>query len=137
MDESDGSVKICFELMDGALTGQPIVLKAYSSDGSAIGISITCCVYSCLSSRLSVISLILAGSDYTAVEKILSLPVGSESGDKICVDVPIIDDTVVEETEQFVIHLLVHDLNVDVPMAYAYADVHIIDDDGIIAINNI
>ena len=71
-----------------------------------------------------------AGSDYTAVEKILSLPVGSESGDKICIDVAIIDDNVVEETEQFVVHLLVHDLNVDVPMAYAYADVHIIDDDG-------
>ena len=72
-----------------------------------------------------------AGSDYTAVEKILSLPVGSESGDKICIDVDIIDDAIVEETEQFAIHLLVHDLNVDVPMAYAYADVNIIDDDGI------
>ena len=72
-----------------------------------------------------------AGSDYTAVEKILSLPVGSESGDKICIDVDIIDDVIVEETEQFAIHLLVHDLNVDVPMAYAYADVNIIDDDGI------
>lgn len=121
--------------MDGALTGRPIVLKAYSSDGSAIGTNITCCVYSRLSS--SVISLILAGSDYTAVEKILSLPVGSESGDKICVDVPIIDDAVVEETEQFVIHLLVHDLNVDVPMAYAYANIHIIDDDGIINFTDI
>ena len=64
------------------------------------------------------------------MEKILSLPVGSESGDKICIDVAIIDDAIVEETEQFAIHLLVHDLNVDVPMAYAYADVHIIDDDG-------
>ena len=64
------------------------------------------------------------------MEKILSLPIGSESGDEICVDVPIIDDMVVEETEVFVIHLLVHDLNVDVPMAYAYAQVQIIDDDG-------
>ena len=64
------------------------------------------------------------------MEKILSLPIGSESGDEICVDVPIIDDMVVEETEVFVIHLLVHDLNVDVPMAYAYAEVQIIDNDG-------
>ena len=71
-----------------------------------------------------------AGSDYTAVEKILSLPVGSESGDEICVEVPIIDDMIVEETEEFFIHLLVNDLNVDVPMAYAYANVHIIDNDG-------
>ena len=47
-----------------------------------------------------------ASTDYTALESILSLPVGSESGDKICVDVLIIDDTVVEETEQFLIHLL-------------------------------
>lgn len=70
------------------------------------------------------------GSDYSAVEKILSLPVGSESGDKICIDVAIIDDAIIEEIEQFAIHLLVHDLNVDVPMAYAYADVNIIDDDG-------
>ena len=61
----------------------------------------------------------------------ISLPTGSESGDEICIDVPIIDDKVVEETEVFVIHLLVHDLNVDVPLAYAYAEVQIIDDDGI------
>ena len=58
------------------------------------------------------------------------MPVGSESGDEICVEVPIIDDMIVEETEEFVIHLLVNDLNVDVPMAYAYANVHIIDNDG-------
>ena len=55
VDESNGSVSVCFELMDGALTGRPIVMKAYSSDGSAIGITINCCVYSHLSS--SVISL--------------------------------------------------------------------------------
>ena len=73
-----------------------------------------------------------AGSDYTAVEKILSLPVGSESGNKVCINVPIIDDTIVEDTEEFVIHLLVHDLNVDVPMAYAYANVQIMDNDGMI-----
>ena len=73
-----------------------------------------------------------AGSDYIAVEKILSLPVGSKSGNKVCIDVPIIDDTTVEETEEFVIHLLVHDLNVDVPIAYAYANVQIMDNDGTI-----
>jgi hypothetical protein len=70
-----------------------------------------------------------AGSDYIAVEKILSLPVWSMSGDKTCFDIQIVNDTDIEETEQFVIHLLVHDLNVDVPMAYAHADVNIIDDD--------
>jgi hypothetical protein len=70
-----------------------------------------------------------AGSDYIAVEKILSLPVWSMSGDKTCFDIQIVNDTDIEETEQFVIHLLVHDLNVDVPMAYARADVNIIDDD--------
>ena len=31
------SVNVCFELMDGALTGRPIVFKAFSSDGSAVG----------------------------------------------------------------------------------------------------
>ena len=70
-----------------------------------------------------------AGSDYIAVEKILSLPIWSGTGDKTCFDVQIIDDTIIEETEQFVIHFLVHDLNVDVPMAYARADVNITDDD--------
>lgn len=35
--ENNGSVEVCFELMDGALTGRPIVLKAYSSDRSAVG----------------------------------------------------------------------------------------------------
>ena len=66
------------------------------------------------------------------MEKILSLPVGSESGDEVCINVPIIDDTIVEDAEEFVIHLLVHDLNVDVPMAYAYANVQIMDNDGMI-----
>ena len=63
------------------------------------------------------------------MEKILSLPVWSKSGDKTCFDVQIVNDNVIEETEQFVIHFLVNDLNVDVPMAYARADVNIIDDD--------
>ena len=57
------------------------------------------------------------------------MPVWSKSGDKTCFDVQIINDNVIEETEQFVIHFLVHDLNVDIPMAYARADVNIIDDD--------
>lgn len=80
------------------------------------------------------ICIYAAGSDYVALEKILSLPVGSESGDKACVDVLIIDDTAVEETEHFVIHLLVNDLNVDVPMADAYAEIYIIDNDVVIPI---
>ena len=57
------------------------------------------------------------------------MSVWSKSGDKTCFDIQIINDNVIEETEQFVIHFLVHDLNVDVPMAYARADVNIIDDD--------
>ena len=35
--ENTSSVNVCFELMDGALTGRPIVFKAFSSDGSAVG----------------------------------------------------------------------------------------------------
>jgi hypothetical protein len=35
--ESMSFMNVCFELMDGALTGRPIVLKAFSTDGSAVG----------------------------------------------------------------------------------------------------
>ena len=35
--ENASSVNVCFELMDGALTGRPVVFKAFSSDGSAVG----------------------------------------------------------------------------------------------------
>lgn len=40
VNENEDSVSVCFELRDGALTGRPIVLKIYSSDGSAVGMSV-------------------------------------------------------------------------------------------------
>lgn len=74
------------------------------------------------------IFIITGGEDFDLDHSILSFPTGSEAGTRTCFTVTIIEDSYVENTEYFSVHVKLVDLNAWL-MGVFYITIHIYDDD--------
>ncbi len=73
--------------------------------------------------------LTAAYKDFKPIHEIVSFPIGSEYGDKLCVPIEIIDDDYVEKFEYFHVHVKIVDQNAWFIPPFDYFSVHIYDDD--------
>ena len=129
--EMDGAVCVCVELSEvGQDTQDQIWVNITSQEDSAIG---TCELNTVLTSysqgdQKLLISIFFAdGDDFEMVEAMLYFDVGSGNGDRVCVNVTILDNKAFEKDEYFNLqvtsemNVVIHDNT---------STVHIVDDEG-------
>ena len=74
--------------------------------------------------------MFLVNVDYMPADTILTFPTGSQRGARQCVDISIVDDVAVENTESFAVQLSTSDPNVELSPICNHALFTVYDSDG-------
>ena len=109
VDEDVGQLSLNVELSEGMLE-RDVTFLLGSSDGTAKE----------------------AYGDYASFNEMLTFPSGSQQGDTVSLTVSILDDTRVENLEEFTAHA--SSMDIDVMFSNQYSSIFIRDNDGELAI---
>ena len=135
--EGDGVMDVCVEMLgdEGSyVLGKPLSLRLSSDGETAEGDAITTFTFPIFSHLLiddlhkMVVSSCTDGVDFSPIVQIVYFHSGSEPGQRACVSIPIIDDSLEEEHEAINLHLFISDTAI--VMINDYATGIIVDNDS-------